>query len=258
MANFHMEVGNITRWRRKSIAKSLNYISGQKVRDNYLGQTFYRKRDDVVMTKIYLPANAPPEFSDMQRLCDEINKSEKRYDARTGRVFICSLPNELPQTEWERIVADFVEECFSSHGICAVAAMHEGKNAKDASRNNPHVHIIVATRTADENGFSKKKYREFDKRGYIKVWRKKLEDIINRAYERNKCREKVCCECYEVQGIHDIEPTIHLSRIDWQKEKRGERTADGDIKRDIKEKNKDKLRAKEREKMRKRRRTIAR
>lgn len=205
------------------------------------------------MTRVFLPTNAPPEFSDMQRLCDEINNSEKRYDARTGRVFICSLPNELPQTEWERIVSEFVEGCFSSHGICAVAAIHEGKNEKDPSRNNPHVHIIVSTRTADEHGFSKVKLRELDKRKYIWVWRKEWEDIINRTYERNKCRERVSCHSYEVQGIHDFEPTIHLSRIDWEKEKRGERTLEGDIKRDIKEKNK-KRREKEEEKMRKRER----
>ena len=44
----------------------------------------------------------------------------------------------------------------------------------------------------------------------------------------------------EVQGI-DREPTIHISRIDWQKEKSGERTVAGDKKRDIKERNEERV-----------------
>ena len=42
----------------------------------------------------------------------------------------------------------------------------------------------------------------------------------------------------EVQGIRDREPTIHLSRIDWQRELNGERTIAGNRKRAIKERNK--------------------
>ena len=45
----------------------------------------------------------------------------------------------------------------------------------------------------------------------------------------------------EVQGI-DREPTIHISRIDWQKEKSGERTVAGDRKRAIKERNEERVR----------------
>ena len=35
----------------------------------------------------------------------------------------------------------------------------------------------------------------------------------------------------------DREPTIHLSRIDWEKEQRGERTERGDVKQAIKTRN---------------------
>ena len=49
----------------------------------------------------------------------------------------------------------------------------------------------------------------------------------------------------EVQGKRDREPTIHLSRIDWQKEQRGERTPAGDRKRAIKARNDERVRQRE-------------
>lgn len=53
---------------------------------------------------------------------------------------------------------------------------------------------------------------------------------------------RVSHESLEVQGIRDREPTIHLSRIDWQREMHGERTLAGDRKRAIKERNEDRIR----------------
>ncbi|MGN0679864.1 MAG: MobA/MobL family protein [Oscillospiraceae bacterium] len=258
MANYHLEVKNISRGAGHSLARLLNYICGREVADNYLGRKFSRKRNDVLFTKVFLPANAPPDYCDLQHLCDEIEKSEKRYDARTGREFICSLPNELPYDELEKIVSEFIEECFTSRGVCAVAATHEGRNETDPSRNNPHVHIIISTRTADKDGFSKKKAREFDKRECVGIWRKKWELVLNRAYERSKRPERVSCESYEIQRNTDIEPTIHLSRIDWQKEKRGERTPNGDIKREISKRNQEKRQEKERKRKKMRGRSISR
>lgn len=107
------------------------------------------------------------------------------------------------------------------HGIVAIAATHEGKSKTDSSRDNPHVHIIITTRKVDEKGFSKKKYRELNNRDYVYRWRKEWELIINRAYRRNKVPKRVSCESLEVQGKERIEPTIHLTRTDHEKEKRG-------------------------------------
>ncbi len=215
----------------------LNYVSGLTIRDIYLEKSYYKKRSDVLMTRIYLPKGAPQYLSDLQRLCDEIHKAEKRYDARTARSFICSLPNELPFDEQVKIVSEFIEGNFTPHGIVAIAATHEGKSKTDSSRDNPHVHIIITTRKVDEKGFSKKKYRELNNRDYVYRWRKEWELIINRAYRRNKVPKRVSCESLEVQGKERIEPTIHLTRTDHEKEKRGIRTEVGDRKREIKSHN---------------------
>ena len=57
------------------------------------------------------------------------------------------------------------------------------------------------------------------------------------AYERNGLDIRVSHESLEVQGIRNREPTIHLSRADWQREMRGIHTPAGDRKREIQERN---------------------
>lgn len=244
MANFHLEVKNISRGKGRSITKAAHYISGERLRDTYNDETYYRQRQDVLYHEIFQPVKAPPEFHNLQILCDEIDKAEKRYDARTVREFIGSLPNELPIHELIQIVHEYVSDNFVKHDLCAIAAIHEGRNEIEPSKNNPHVHILVSTRTVGSDGFSKKKDRERNNIKYIDIWRKEWAQVQNRAYERNGYDIRVSHESFEVQGRRDHEPTIHLSRIDWQKEQRGEHTIAGNEKRAIIERNEERIRQK--------------
>lgn len=240
MANYHLEISVISRGQGRSFIKAINYISGKKLHDIYNGKTYYNCRQDVLYDKIFLPNNAPPEFHNLQRLCDQIDRAEVRYDARTAREFKGALPNELPVHELIQIVDEYVDRNFVNQGLCAIVAIHEGRNETDPSRNNPHVHIIVPTRFVGPEGFSKKKDREHDNIKYINIWREQWAKVQNRAYERNGLKVRVSHESLEIQR-KDREPTIHLSRIDWQKEKRGERTIAGEKKRAIKARNEERI-----------------
>lgn len=239
MSNFHLEVKLISRGKGRSVTSAVSYICGKTLHDSYNGRTYYNHRKDVTWQKIFQPTTAPPEFKDPQHLCDEINGAETRWDARTARHFIGSLPNELPPGELVRIVRDFVTESFVDCGLCAVAAIHRGRNRSDPSKDNPHVHIIVPTRTVGPDGFSEKKDREHDKRKYIGIWREQWAKVQNRAYERNGYDIRVSHESLEVQGKRDRDPVVHLSLVDWQKEQHGERTRAGDRKREIKARNRE-------------------
>lgn len=242
MSNYHFETSIISRGKRRSVTSKASYISGRTLHDKYNGKTYYNHRNDVVWQKVFQPDNAPEGFRDLQQLCDEIESAEIRWDARTARQFIASLPNELPHGELVRIVYEFIENNFVVYGLCAIAAIHKGYNHDDPSKNNPHVHIIVPTRTVGEGGFSKWKDREHDKKKYINIWREQWAKVQNRAYERNRLDTRVSHDRLEVQGIRDREPTIHLSRIAWQKEKKGERTLAGDKKRAIQRRNEERAR----------------
>ncbi len=237
MANYHFEVQAISRGKGRSVTKLASYISGQKLRDSHLLKTYYHHRQDVLDFRIFLPPHAPPDFHHLPDLCDAIEAAEARWDARTAREFKGSLPNELPLYELQKIVADFIQKNFLSCDLCAIAAIHAGRNPTDHTRDNPHVHIIVPTRTVTETGFSKRKDRERDKRAYIHLWREQWAAVQNRAYERNGLDIRVSHESLQVQGVDRL-PTPHLSRMDWQKEQRGECTPAGDRKRAIASKNK--------------------
>ena len=239
MANYHLEVKVISRGKGQSVTSLVSYIRGEKLRDSYADKFCYNQRQDVIWRQILLPSQAPAIFRDPQFLCNEIDRVERRSDARTAREFIGSLPNELPTHELIRIVNEFIYANFVSHDLCAIAAIHEGRSKKDPSKNNPHVHIIVPTRTVGSDGFCRTKDREYDQREYVNIWREQWALVQNQAYERNRLDIRVSHESLEVQGVRDREPTIHLSPADWQREKRGERTRSGNLKRKVDARNKE-------------------
>lgn len=245
MPNYHFEVKIISRGKGCSVTSSISYICRRTLHDSYSDKTHYHHQKDIMWQKVFLPHNAPPEFQQLQHLCDEIDRAEVRWDARTARQLTASLPNELPLGELVRIVHEFVEDNFTSQGLCVVAAIHRKHNPNDPDKNNPHVHMIVPTRPVGPDGFCKLKDREHDKRKYITIWREQWAAVQNRAYERNGLDIQVSHESLEAQGKGDREPTIHLSRIYWQREQRGERTPAGDRKRAIRERNHARIQSRE-------------
>lgn len=226
--NYHMEITLLSRDKGASPGSVLCYISGEKIHDNYSGKTYRHHRNDLVQCRVYLPPDAPKDLLDLQHLCDELNKAEKRKDARTGRQFICSLPNELVPGEWAKIVSEFIKENFVAHGLCAVAAIHRGKLPSNHPKSNPHVHIIVSTRTLGPEGFSPKKDREHNKRSYIEIWRRSWAEIQNRAYERCHIKKRVSHESLRVQGI-DRKPARHVNYVDWQRTERQRRIQEKEL-----------------------------
>ena len=229
---YHMEVSTLSRGKGRSLGASLSYISGKKIHDRYSGKTYRHRRFDLVQCRVYLPPSSPNALRDLQCLCDELNKAEKRKDARTGRLFICSLPNELVPGEWAKIVKDFIEENFVAKGLCAVAAIHRGTNRDFPSKNNPHVHIIVSTRTVGPEGFNPQKDREHDKRCYIEIWRRAWAEVQNRAYERCHIEKRISHESLRVQGI-DRKPLRHVNYVDWQRAERQRRIQAKELAREL-------------------------
>ena len=82
MANFHLEFEPISRKQGRSPIRAASYQSGEKLRDDYYGRTYYHNRSDVLHKEILLPAYAPIEFYNRQTLWREVDRAEKRKDAR--------------------------------------------------------------------------------------------------------------------------------------------------------------------------------
>lgn len=212
MANYHFEAYAISRGNRKptrrSVAKRLNYITGLRLHDPYFAETYDRGRSDILDYRIFLPDGSPAEYYNLQHLCNEIEGHEHRANSQTAMCYTASLPNELSMHEKIRIVEEYVQEYFLPYGLCVIASIHNrGKN--DPEQRNPHVHFVVPFRRVGPNGFYGLKDRESNRKERLLDLREGWADIVNRAYERNNCPERVSHLSLEAQG-EDREPKKYL------------------------------------------------
>lgn len=229
MAQFGFDVKPISRLRGESVAKTASYILRENVFDEYSNKTYYYSHvKDILYLKILLPENAPQKFLDLQKLLSAIDHAEIRYDARTGRSVRLTLPNdkEISNEELIELSRSFINDTFLSEGMCAVMAIHEGKN-EIPEHNNPHVHVMLTDRPIDVNGFCARKNRDWIKSKQVRKWRKLWAEIQNEFFISKGLELRVSHESLEVQG-YDREPTKPLGRAARALEDRGIHTEYGD------------------------------
>lgn len=240
MAQYGFNVKTISRLKGESVAKTASYILRENVFDPYWNKThYYAYIDDLLYSEVMIPENAPREFLDLKTLLREIDRVEKRYDARTGRVVRLTLPNDRVVSDAERIwlVRNFVRTVFINQGMCAVIAIHEGKN-ENIDKNNPHAHVILTDRPVDINGFCARKDRTWNKPALLFKWRKSWAEAQNTFFKEKGMEVRVSCESLEVQGI-DREPTIPLGRAAMALERKGIQTEKGNRNREIEARHKE-------------------
>jgi hypothetical protein len=136
-----------------------------------------------------------------------------------------------------RITKKFMFETFvNPYGLCAIIAIHGGKNMYDSTKDNPHAHVLLTTREVTKYGFSKRKNRSLDKKQSLLKWRKVWEQTINREYQEKNLPQRISRQSNEVQGI-DREPSVPLGRASKALEDRGIKTPRGNKNREIEERN---------------------
>lgn len=147
IAIYHLEAKIISRGEGRSAVAAAAYISCDKIYNDYDGvQHDYTKKQGLVWEHVFLPHNAPPEWSDRAVLWNAVEEAEKSKDSRLAREFVVALPVELKKAEWVKLLSEFIKDNFVSDGMCADVAVH------DTDGHNPHAHIILTVRPLDENG----------------------------------------------------------------------------------------------------------
>ena len=147
IAIYHFEAKIISRGEGRSAVAAAAYISCDKIYNDYDGvQHDYTKKQGLVWEHVFLPHNAPPEWSDRAVLWNAVEEAEKSKDSRLAREFVVALPVELKKAEWVKLLSEFIKDNFVSDGMCADVAVH------DTDGHNPHAHIILTVRPLDENG----------------------------------------------------------------------------------------------------------
>ena len=147
MAIYHLEAKIISRGTGRSAVAAAAYMGCDVITNEYDGITHdYTRKGGLVWEHIFLPAQAPPEWSDRGTLWNAVERAEKTKDSRLARELIVALPLELPAEEWKAILTEYITEHFVSDGMCADVAIH------DTDGHNPHAHILLTVRPLDENG----------------------------------------------------------------------------------------------------------
>ena len=255
MAIYHCSIKVISRGKGKSAVAAAAYRAGEKIKNEFDGETHdYTRKGGVVHTEILLPDHAPAEYADRATLWNAVEKIEKAKNAQLAREIELALPRELTREQGISLVREYVKRHFVAAGMCADFAIH------DTGGGNPHAHIMLTMRPFDERdawGAKQKKEYILDrdgnkiydpkKRQYkcksvpatdwneqtkAEEWRAAWAQFCNQALEQNGHTERIDHRSYERQGIDQI-PTVHLGVAASAMEKRGIRTERGDLNREI-------------------------
>ena len=234
MAIYGFDIQPISRLHGGSVSKTAAYILRENIYDSCSGEThYYSYSKDLLHSEVLVPDYAPRDFLILSTLLSAIDRAEKRYDARTGRLVRLTLPNDKEFSDEERfaLARTFVKEAFISQGMCAVIAIHAGRN-EDPAKCNPHAHVLITDRPVDSNGLCARKNRDWNKKEQLYKWRALWAEVQNRAFKEKGMEIRVSHESLEVQGI-DRQPTRPLGRAATALERKGIQTEIGNRNREI-------------------------
>jgi len=147
MAIFHLEAKVITRSVGRTACAAAAYMSCSRIYNDYDGiQHDYTRKGGLVWERVFLPPMAPAEWQDREVLWNAVEANEKTKDSQLARVFNVALPVELEESDWIKLLTEFIQDTFVSDGMCADVAIH------DTGKNNPHAHILLTMRPLNQDG----------------------------------------------------------------------------------------------------------
>lgn len=273
MAIYHLSVSNVSRAAGSSSVAACSYITARPMRDDFWGRSYdgFGRRERVLLTRTMLPAGAPADWADPEKLFNAIEAAEAAGDARTAKRIVVALPVELDARGRQLAVEALVRRELTARGYAATWAIHE-----DGDGRNPHAHILVPNRPIDAKTgrFARHKQRseyvrdehgervplidpatgvqKTDKRGRrqwrrrsvrlnpldgrdtLKAMRADWADIVNAMLPDGV--ERIDHRSHEARGLED-EPTIHEGPAAREIERRGGTSERCQANRDIRARN---------------------
>jgi ATP-dependent exoDNAse (exonuclease V) alpha subunit len=201
MAIYRCEARIITRGKGHSAVAAAAYRTGSKIQDKRAGIThnYSSRQKGVVESVILRPENSPAWTAKTDTLWNEVERSEKRKDARLAREFILSLPKELSPKENSQLTVEWVQSNLVSKGMVVEVSLHNPKGG-----NNPHAHVQCTMRTIDGDKFSAKKPREWNDVEVLLDQRESWGKAVNAALEKAGRSERVDHRSLKDRGIDQI------------------------------------------------------
>ncbi|WP_349548973.1 MobQ family relaxase [Leuconostoc mesenteroides] len=226
MAIFHMNFSNISAGNGRSAIASASYRSGEKLHSDMEGKNYFYARDVMPETYILAPDNAPDWVNNREILWNEVEKKDRRSNARYAKEFNVALPVELNEIEQKELLLKYVQNTFVNEGMVADVAIHRDHP------DNPHAHVMLTNRPFNEDGTwgikSKKEYIldeygnktytgtskypkskkiwlvDWDKKGKVEQWRKDWAKSVNRVFEQKNMPDRISEKTLDEQGIDGV------------------------------------------------------
>lgn len=170
MAIYHLSVKIIGRSSGRSSVAAAAYRSGDTLINEYDGLTHdYSRKNWIEHTEILLPPNAPKSFKDRSILWNAVEMAEKSNNSQLAREVEIALPKELTLEQQTALLRAYIEQNFTSQGMCADFAIHNppvtndrgipldagGNLTQDPDKmifHNPHAHIMLTMRPLNDRG----------------------------------------------------------------------------------------------------------
>jgi Ti-type conjugative transfer relaxase TraA len=231
MAIYHLHVKVIGRKAGSSAVASAAYRSASRLRDDRLERShdFSNKRG-VVHSEVMLPEDAPEQWSDRERLWNDVEAFEVRKDAQLAREVEFALPREMTQAQGIELARDFVQAEFVDQGMIADLNVHWDMAEDGAPK--PHAHVMLTMRSVDENGFGQK-VRDWNRTEMVERWRERWAELANERLAELDIDARIDHRSLEAQGIA-LEPQSQIGAAAQRIEGEGIEAADrADMHREI-------------------------
>jgi Ti-type conjugative transfer relaxase TraA len=188
----------------KSCIGAAAYRAGVELVDPITGDVYDprhdQKKHEVVHSEILASEGSPEWVRDRQQLWGNAELARNRAVGVTAREIRIALPRELTQEQQVELMRGFFREEFVARGMVVDWNLHLDDHGK-----NPHVHVMLTTRRAEEHGFAAKKERTWDDRKLYRRWREEWAHHANRALELAGHEERIDHRSYKERGL-DLEP----------------------------------------------------
>ena len=164
----------------------------------------------------------PKQWSDRERLWNEVEAFEVRKDAQLAREVEFAIPREMTQAQGIELARDFVQAEFVDQGMIADLNVHWDM-AEDGTP-KPHAHVMLTMRSVDEDGFGPK-VRDWNRTEMVERWRERWAEHVNERLAELDIDARIDHRSLEAQGIA-LEPQNKIGATAQRIEGEGLEAAD--------------------------------
>nr|WP_279313504.1 MobQ family relaxase [Acetobacter sp. AN02] len=219
MAIYHLHAKVISRATGRSAVAAAAYRAASRLHDVRLDRAHdFSNKSGVVHSEILLPDGAPDRLLARSVLWNEVEAIEKRKDAQLSREVEFALPREMTQAQGIALARDFVREQFVERGMVADLNVHW--DIGEDGQAKPHAHVMLSTRSVDENGFGTKE-RSWNDKDLLLIWRERWASLANERLADLDLDVRIDHRSFVEQGI-DLEPQNKIGPAGMRREERGE------------------------------------